>query len=81
MRTCARSASSTLRATYANALLRLRQALLELRLVDLHDRRQLGRVPAGSLITRGSATIVVCGTDTASTLPVRSKMLPRSPGW
>src|SRR3954454_12820799 len=31
-------------------------------------------------MTRGSATIVVCGTDTASTLPVRSKMLPRSAG-
>ncbi len=34
----------------------------------------------GSLITLGSATIVVCGTDTASTLPVRSKMFPRSAG-
>ena len=34
----------------------------------------------GSLMTRGSATIVVCGTETASTLPLRSKMLPRSAG-
>ena len=38
------------------------------------------RTPTGSLMTRGSATIVVCGTETASTLPERSKMLPRSAG-
>ena len=60
--------------------LAVREPGVELRLVDLHDRRQLRRVPHRVLDDRGSALIVVCGTDTARTLPVRSKMLPRSAG-
>ena len=72
--------SSTLRATYANALFLFDRRASSSAWSTWRIGASFAAYTSGSLITRGSATIVVCGTETARYLPVRSKMLPRSAG-
>ena len=60
------SASSTLRATYANALLWSERRASSSAWSTCTIGASFAAYTSGSLITRGSATIVVCGTETAS---------------
>src|SRR5215207_1327135 len=79
-RTCLAVSSLTLRAMYANALLWFDRRATRSASSTCTIGASLAAYAIGSLMTRGSATIVVCGTDTASSVPLRSKMLPRSAG-